>query len=508
MTLDLAKIGATRNKKQLTEDAIAKARLLIMNKSPFFATIVTRLVPVEAPWCESNGFPAAATEGKHFFYHPDILDVFKLNENREFLVLHEVLHAAYGHSLRIGGRDPLLWNFACDFAVNAIIDEMGFKVMEDSCFDKKYKGMSAEQIYEALKKDKKFMQSVTPPDWLKPGDNGDGQGAGKSGKSGKAGKQKGDGTPSDGKPRAGGEKKFRIIDVHVDPRDYIDKKTGPRGEGSPGEGEEGFGGFDRAAAEHLTELWRSYLIEAELAQDEANKKKDAKHRGSAPGQLAELIKEIKKPKSNIVAKLAHYVQMAVTSRPNWNIGDRRWNAAFDIYKYSFKNQVLDGVFIIDTSGSISKTELEYALGTADEIIRALPITKIRYMEVDTAIAVDREIDIADNAEGVHGIFSGASGNGEIKIHGRGGTSFVLPFERLKEEDAKPGFVVYISADMDGSMPEKMEFPFPVIWLCSKTRCREGVQVPFGEIEKWTDEEVIEWNDKKTRAAATSAAPGM
>ena len=42
----------------------------------------------------------------------------------EFLFGHEVLHNVFEHMLvRIGDRDPQLWNIAADYAVNQILKD-------------------------------------------------------------------------------------------------------------------------------------------------------------------------------------------------------------------------------------------------------------------------------------------------------------------------------------------------------------------------------------------------
>src|SRR5262249_29695585 len=42
-----------------------------------------------------------------------------------FVLAHEMLHAALRHSERVGGRDPYLWNVACDYyVINGWLVEM------------------------------------------------------------------------------------------------------------------------------------------------------------------------------------------------------------------------------------------------------------------------------------------------------------------------------------------------------------------------------------------------
>jgi predicted metal-dependent peptidase len=68
---------------------------------------------------------------------------------------HEVLHAVYDHGGRRGSRDPQIWNLAADFCVNQdLIDQkIGEKItVVGILYNPKYKGMSAEEVYDDLLK--------------------------------------------------------------------------------------------------------------------------------------------------------------------------------------------------------------------------------------------------------------------------------------------------------------------------------------------------------------------
>lgn len=43
---------------------------------------------------------------------------------RRFVIAHELLHAGLRHDTRGGGRDPWLWNVACDYVINGWLAEM------------------------------------------------------------------------------------------------------------------------------------------------------------------------------------------------------------------------------------------------------------------------------------------------------------------------------------------------------------------------------------------------
>ena len=169
-------------------------------KHPFFGNLATRLKLVNADdWC-----PTAGTDGRHFFYNRKFIDSLTPKE-AEFLFGHEVLHNVFEHMLvRIGNRQPILWNIAADYAVNQILVEgkigempQGKKGENKGFQDDKYKDWPAEKIYDDLyktakKNGKKAIEKLGQLmdehiDW----GAGDGQGKGKN----KDGKDKGKGQP-------------------------------------------------------------------------------------------------------------------------------------------------------------------------------------------------------------------------------------------------------------------------------------------------------------------------
>lgn len=83
------------------------------------------------------------------YFNPDWL--FTPAEIR-FVYVHELLHAALLHHSRCQGRDPWMWNIACDFVVNAWLIEAAIGVLPNvgALYDPRLAGMSAEEVYDLL----------------------------------------------------------------------------------------------------------------------------------------------------------------------------------------------------------------------------------------------------------------------------------------------------------------------------------------------------------------------
>lgn len=69
-----------------------------------------------------------------------------------FVMAHEYLHAGLQHHNRCMGRDPFLWNVACDYVINGWLVEMQVGEMPEVgiLYDETLKNMSAESIYDML----------------------------------------------------------------------------------------------------------------------------------------------------------------------------------------------------------------------------------------------------------------------------------------------------------------------------------------------------------------------
>jgi hypothetical protein len=72
-----------------------------------------------------------------------------------FVMAHEILHVGLRHVERCAGRDPYLWNVACDYVINAWLLEMGVGAMPEFgvLHDPELKGLQAEAIYDRIVQD-------------------------------------------------------------------------------------------------------------------------------------------------------------------------------------------------------------------------------------------------------------------------------------------------------------------------------------------------------------------
>ena len=130
-------------------DKIIVARVGLLLRHPFFGNLATRMGIKEA----DDWLPTAATDGRNIYFNREFFTPLTVKQV-EFVIAHEILHAVFDHMSRREGRDPKVFNIACDYAVNGQIvrDRIGdYNLPDIKIFhDPKYYGWSAEQVYDEL----------------------------------------------------------------------------------------------------------------------------------------------------------------------------------------------------------------------------------------------------------------------------------------------------------------------------------------------------------------------
>lgn len=114
-----------------------------------------------------DNVPTALTDGRDEYYGRKFVRMLP-EKQLAFVVLHENMHKALRHLTtwrKLFNEDPQLANIACDHVINLMIVEsdpqgqfVEFPKDPDTgknmgCYDTKYKGMNAKQVFDLLKQD-------------------------------------------------------------------------------------------------------------------------------------------------------------------------------------------------------------------------------------------------------------------------------------------------------------------------------------------------------------------
>lgn len=121
----------------------------------------------------SKKVPTAATNGTKIFWNPDFF-ISLDKEQRKFVLLHELWHVAMLHNIRGEGKDPEVWNQACDIKINNDLENEGFVSNNLPMLkNHKYDSSPEEDIYEDLIKKQKQKNNnfgSTEGDIMSPGE--------------------------------------------------------------------------------------------------------------------------------------------------------------------------------------------------------------------------------------------------------------------------------------------------------------------------------------------------
>lgn len=129
-----------------------KAKNWFVNSYPLIGALAADFKIIEDPLlCQRLSITVAAVDAemKEIYMNPAAgLDE---QENR-FVMAHEILHVGLRHHARAEGRDPYLWNVACDYVINQWLMEMGLGAFPSvgGLLDPELKGLSAEAVYDRV----------------------------------------------------------------------------------------------------------------------------------------------------------------------------------------------------------------------------------------------------------------------------------------------------------------------------------------------------------------------
>lgn len=141
-----------------------KAKNWFISSFPLLGALSASFTIIEDPLiCARMDISVAAVNAymKEIYMNPAAgLDEYECR----FVMAHELLHVGLRHQARCQGRDPYLWNIACDYVINGWLVEMELGELPKigTLYDPDLKGLSAEAIYDRIVCDcRKFRKLAT-----------------------------------------------------------------------------------------------------------------------------------------------------------------------------------------------------------------------------------------------------------------------------------------------------------------------------------------------------------
>jgi predicted metal-dependent peptidase len=135
-----------------TRTLAQQARTWFVNSYPLLGSLAAAFKIIEDPLlCVRMQISVAAIDDELQEIYINRAAGMDMQETR-FVMAHEMLHAGLRHRARCQGRNPYLWNVACDYVINGWLVEMGLGALPQfgGLYDAELKGLSAESVYDRI----------------------------------------------------------------------------------------------------------------------------------------------------------------------------------------------------------------------------------------------------------------------------------------------------------------------------------------------------------------------
>ncbi len=413
-------------KKEVDKDAKVKAmvlkgmeqdRMKLLARQPFIGAVLMHLELV--PVTDARRCPTAMTDGRAVYMGCNFYARLDLEE-RLFVLAHETWHCVLLHFVRLQSREPHRFNIATDLEIHFILSKEKMKEPFVLPHDPAWAGLSAEEIYEKLKSRKR-----KPP--CDPG------------------------RCSNGIPQNDDGGSF---DRHVYKDGCTDAAAKEGNSGDKGGGADadktGPGGSDddRITAEidenTIERLRRIVIQSAQVAE---------RRQGHLPAHIVGIVEKLRKPELKWQELLKQFVTSCYGGSRRWLPPARRY-VGMGLYLQSRRNERLEAVLAIDTSGSTTGDQPQFFAELAN-LLKSFGGYDLTVIQCDCTIQhVEKFSDDRPLPQDY-----------QWESFGHGGTSFVPPFEYVKEHKLRPQVFIYLT-DGFGNAPETPP-QFPVLWVLTK-----------------------------------------
>ena len=381
---------------------IQKARTALVLDHPFFGSLLFRL-----KGRESRSIKTMATDGVSLYWNPEFVETLNAATLAGTLA-HEVMHPALHHHVRRSGRDPKRWNMACDYAINPLLIDAGLCLPEGVLLDNRFRGMSAEQIYNLLETESESDQGSDDEE-EKPESGGNG---------------------------AMGES----------------SREGDSGEPSAPETEGGIGQvLDAPLPDNATPTIEEQVREWDVAVSQATAV--ARQAGKVPAGLERTLEGAAEAAVNWRELLRRLWSDTIPADYCWLRPNRRhlWT---DLYLPGVVREGAGEVAIaVDCSGSVSPRQLRLFETEARSILEGQRPVRVYVLYFDALV---HKVETYEAGQRI-----------DLNPVGGGGTEFGPCFEWLNERGIQPQSLVFLT-DLYGSFPPSAP-AYPVLWASTGGR---------------------------------------
>lgn len=443
--------------KRKAFNAMSHSRHVLLSKYPFIGSIALRmeLVPIR-----DVRVSTACTDGNSIF--ADIAFLSSLSQDeRTFVLAHEIWHAVLIHLTRRGTRNPALFNIASDKEVNYLLKSDGFIPPTGLCFPEDDEiGKSAEEIYEMMLKKMKNQQqqqgnSQNEDSSDSATGSSKGRKSGKPNKNNKSNNNEHDDEPSNGSSKLSGQFDKHLYDNSVEPTNDADS-NGEGGNGIP-EIHDKYGkvGLDPDFKPSISKDFADRMRETVISEAQ----RCEKTRGTLPNHIKELVKKLMTPEIKWQEVLAQFVTKCYNSGARTWIPPNRRHIHNDIYLQSRQASKIKLAVGIDTSGSTYGDRSKF-LTELHSLIKSFGNFDLHIIECDCEVGAYKHYTQDDDLESI-------IDNNEYTMSGGGGTAMAAIYDYILDNQIECDAIVIMTDGYIDNIPKNPIPSLPTLWVITK-----------------------------------------
>jgi predicted metal-dependent peptidase len=401
------------------EDKLIKARIELLKEKPFFAFLANHLDFKPEEKMETMGVDIKGS----LYYNSKFVEGLSREECKG-VICHEVMHLALEHFKRHRGKNCDLWNVSGDAAINQILTTDGLQLPKDgiipsyneitlfgikiSDLDKRCAEDIYDYYYSRLKdKELKDLQSY--------------------------------------------------LKNHPDSKKGFDVHIYPSGEGEGKEGKDKKEGLGNQLGNGQGKDWNKIMVDACTF---------ARNQGKLPAGMDRLLGDLLKTDLDWRGILYRYISNQIPVDYSWSRPSKK-SFSTGTYLPSVTKGSLDLVIAIDTSGSISKTELTEFMGEVLGIINSFSNVSLTILDCDAEVNSVIKLQRATMDDIIN-----------IRLKGGGGTSHIPVYNWLDENIPNAKLVICFT---DGYTTFPKASSIPTLWVVAGHSREKEDKFPFGDV---------------------------
>jgi predicted metal-dependent peptidase len=418
-------------------EMLAKARLEVLRRAPYFGSLLYALVPVMAPGLGTIGVTSdllLVVDPIRVVNDPELgaLDSQGIPQKLAGALAHECMHPLRDmqriHELMQIDRE--LANIAADLPINYDLREAKWELPSWGVFPEKYNfpvGLTMEEYFDLLRKDPEQAKATTRA-IVAEAKGQDPGGTSPDVCAGQCGSVAGNPSPNEAAAAAGA--------------------------GAPGR--------------HQGEVTAAKKSSLQAAKQHFEKVNGC---GNAPGWIEEQLGTLERRKDrdwvrelSILVRRRSGIIQAGGSDFSLRRPSKRSMDISPFIRPGMVEQQYEAAIYIDTSGSMGEEELQYAKNVVCNIMEQTGVDTVWLGQCDSKMHGAKRVRIREVPT--------------MTMKGRGGTSFIPIFEHVRELKPKPDMVVVIT-DGDGPAPKVAPRGLCVIWVI--VPCGYRRPAPWGHL---------------------------